>query len=139
MDRQKFAFDEDTVRHFARNLGQCIKYLHDRNIVHRDIKAENILFKQLESIQEPILTDFEYARMLEPGEMCTELCGTRGCMSPELLNKEPYVMAGLDAFWWTPLGLTISFAVPEPKMRGAAQPRSTPSDAGGVTVSVEDL
>lgn len=56
-----------------------------------------------------------------------------------LLNKEPYVMAGLDAFWWTPLGLTISFAVPEPKMRGAAQPRSTPSDAGGVTVSVEDL
>jgi hypothetical protein len=56
-----------------------------------------------------------------------------------LLNKEPYVMAGLDAFWWTPLGLTISFAIPDPKRRGAAQPRSTPSDAGAVTVSLEDL
>ena len=85
-------FDEDTVRHFARKLGQGIKYLHDRNIVHRDIKAENILFKQLESIQEPILTEFEHARMLAPGEMCTELCGTRGCMSPELLNMEPYAL-----------------------------------------------
>lgn len=57
-----------------------------------------------------------------------------------LLNSEPYVMAGLDAFWWTPLGLTISFAIPNPARRSAPQAAAAaPPKEGDITVTVEDL
>ena len=54
-----------------------------------------------------------------------------------LLNDEPYIMAGLDAFWWTPLGLTIPFAIPNPERRAAPQPSAPEDDK--VRVTVENL
>ncbi len=61
-----------------------------------------------------------------------------------LLNSEPYIMAGLDAFWWTPLGLTISFAIPDAAKRRAprasdAAPAAAAADDGGIKVTVENL
>lgn len=41
--KEKGCLDEDEARSFALQMAQALKYLHDRNIIHRDLKLGNIL------------------------------------------------------------------------------------------------
>ena len=38
----------------------------------------------------PCLTDFEYAKLLDNGQTCSKLCGTKGYIAPEVLTSKPY-------------------------------------------------
>ena len=89
-DRDYEAMDEKTVKSWAGKLGEAIKYLHDRNIVHRDIKPENILMSDVTESSSPLLTDFEYAKLLDDCKTCSRLCGTKGYIAPEVLISKPY-------------------------------------------------
>lgn len=66
-------------------LFQGVKYLHERNIVHRDIKLENILLtdKNL-SVK---IADFGLAKIIGEESFTTTLCGTPSCkfLSPNHL------------------------------------------------------
>lgn len=50
---------ENAGRFFLRQMLDVVKYMHDRNIVHRDIKLENILLTENLQIK---LADFGFAR-----------------------------------------------------------------------------
>lgn len=72
-------------------VGICrgMKYLHDRNIIHRDLKAENIL---LDDDFHPHITDFGLSKFLEIGHSHsqTKFGGTLSYEAPEILKKIPY-------------------------------------------------
>ncbi|XP_049850629.1 uncharacterized protein LOC126323281 isoform X2 [Schistocerca gregaria] len=62
---------------------RAIHYCHSNNIVHRDVKPENVLVSRLGVVK---LCDFGFARLLAaPGEPYTDYVATRWYRAPELL------------------------------------------------------
>lgn len=72
----------------------AIKYLHKLNVIHRDMKPENILLVQDGDCLICKVTDFGLARVLEQQELAITLCGTPLYVSPEIVqtreSKNPH-------------------------------------------------
>ncbi|SOV18981.1 calcium-dependent protein kinase, putative [Plasmodium sp. gorilla clade G2] len=74
----------------VRQICCALQYLHSNNIIHRDIKAENFLFKN-KNTKNIKLIDFGMAKRVNC-EYLTELCGSPHYISPELIRKK-YTMS----------------------------------------------
>ena len=61
----------------------ALGFLHCCNIVHRDMKLENIMVCRDGYIK---LIDFGMAAVLRPGEFCGDWVGTREYMAPEIMH-----------------------------------------------------
>ncbi|VDL70491.1 unnamed protein product [Nippostrongylus brasiliensis] len=78
---------EKKARRLMRQLLDGVAYMHSRDIVHRDLKLENILCIDDERI---VISDFGFATRLRKNETLRELCGTPGYLSPEMLKCQMY-------------------------------------------------
>lgn len=70
-------------------IAQGLSALHDKDIVHRDIKPTNILF---DKDNKPVITDLGIAKDLSSAEELTargEILGTPYYISPEQINGKP--------------------------------------------------
>ncbi|VDK29255.1 unnamed protein product [Gongylonema pulchrum] len=70
-----------------RQLFDGVAFMHEKNIVHRDLKLENILCVDDERI---VISDFGFATQLQPGQKLRELLGTPGYLAPEMLKCQMY-------------------------------------------------
>ncbi|KAK3591320.1 hypothetical protein CHS0354_028428, partial [Potamilus streckersoni] len=88
---------EEKATKMFNGLAQGLKYLHDKNIAHRDLKCENILILKGEVLA---LSDFGFARAFDAGAelLSTTYCGSYAYASPELLQATPY-NAKLNDVW----------------------------------------
>jgi len=74
---------EKRARSIMKQILDAVEHCHAKNVVHRDVKLENILLDNNFNVK---LTDFGFAKLLEPGERLYEVCGTPGYLAPELLK-----------------------------------------------------
>lgn len=72
---------------------EALQYLHLAGIVHRDLKPENILVERDPQTNEVLhikLTDFGLSKIIVPGEIMMDSCGTPAYVAPEVLLKNGY-------------------------------------------------
>ncbi|KAJ7151338.1 other/ULK/ULK protein kinase [Mycena crocata] len=92
--------DEIVVRSFLRQLARALKFLRHRNLIHRDVKPQNLLLNapppeelaRGHPLGVPILkvADFGFARSLPNAMMAETLCGSPLYMAPEILRYQKY-------------------------------------------------
>lgn len=105
MTEPKAVISEPEAKWIFRQLIYGIEYLHSRNIAHRDIKLENIIFEK--SLTKVKLVDFGFATCLrEQGEKIKIFCGTPTYMAPEIVSKEHSGYAAPPADVWA-LGVVL--------------------------------
>ena len=85
--RRKKALSEYDAYNFFYQVCKSIYFLHKNNIIHRDIKAENILIDDKNNCK---LCDFGWSVILNKDYGRKTFCGTMEYMAPEIINNEEY-------------------------------------------------
>jgi serine/threonine protein kinase len=91
--RDNAIFDFNEAAHIISSLLQGLKHIHTKNLIHRDIKAENILLVTDSDKKEPYgyvtkICDLGFCR--EDDENVNTFCGTTSYMAPEIFRKSIY-------------------------------------------------
>lgn len=81
-------FSEKEAKTISRKIVSAIAYCHSNNVVHRDIKAENVLFSSKNNNLDLRLIDFGFASIAEGMSLKGEL-GTTVTIYKRLLSKNP--------------------------------------------------
>lgn len=81
-------FTEDEILNYFTQLCLAVKYIHDRKIIHRDLKAQNIFLEKNGTLK---LGDFGIAKVLERtvAQANTQV-GTPYYISPEIIKGKSY-------------------------------------------------
>mmetsp|Transcript_45737 Transcript_45737/g.82329 ORF Transcript_45737/g.82329 Transcript_45737/m.82329 type:complete len:546 (+) Transcript_45737:44-1681(+) len=94
--RKKF-FTESDASTLAAQMLDAIGYLHEHQIMHRDIKAENFLLSGEDSCVVKLI-DFGMASPFQEGQKFHEVCGSPYYLAPELIGKDYDCMVDIWAF-----------------------------------------
>ncbi|EJD39005.1 Pkinase-domain-containing protein, partial [Auricularia subglabra TFB-10046 SS5] len=84
---EKGRLSEDETRALFGQLCLAVAYIHDKGVVHRDLKLENVLLDERCRVK---LGDFGFTREFERGSLLDTFCGTTGYASPEMLLGKKY-------------------------------------------------
>lgn len=88
---QHTIISEEVARQIIFKLITTLKEIHLHRIVHRDIKLENIMFRNKDQRPDSIcFIDFGFSRFLDEIGNAQTSIGTNGYQSPQIVKGEPY-------------------------------------------------
>ncbi|XP_065890110.1 protein kinase C iota type-like isoform X2 [Dysidea avara] len=92
---------EEHARFYSAEIALALNYLHERGIIYRDLKLDNVL---LDCDGHVKLTDYGMCKEgLRPGDTTSTFCGTPNYIAPEILRGQDY---GISVDWWA-LGVLL--------------------------------
>ncbi|CAF3753055.1 unnamed protein product [Adineta steineri] len=89
---EKDALNEEEAAKFILQILEGVRHMHEKNIVHLDLKPENIMLLEKNKTQIKII-DFGISRKLRPNEPTKETFGTPEFVAPEVIAFEPVTLA----------------------------------------------
>ncbi|KAL0316350.1 UNVERIFIED_CONTAM: Serine/threonine-protein kinase ATG1c [Sesamum radiatum] len=81
---------EATAKHFMQQLAEGLKVLRENNLIHRDLKPQNLLLSANNDNSFLKIADFGFARSLQPRGLAETLCGSPLYMAPEIMQLQKY-------------------------------------------------
>ncbi|EJD08478.1 Pkinase-domain-containing protein [Fomitiporia mediterranea MF3/22] len=90
---EKGRLSEEESRAIFGQLCLAVGYIHEKGVVHRDLKLENVLLDERCRIK---LGDFGFTREFERGSLLDTYCGTTGYAAPEMLMAKKYLGPEVD-------------------------------------------
>ena len=78
-------FDEHLAARYIAQIADAVRYCHSKNVIHRDIKLENLLIGQHGEVK---LADFGFA--VHSRSQRKTFAGTDDYLAPEILKGKPY-------------------------------------------------
>ncbi|XP_009355586.2 serine/threonine-protein kinase STY46 [Pyrus x bretschneideri] len=87
LHKQKGVFKLPSLLKVAIDVSKGMTYLHQNNIIHRDLKAANLLMDENEVVK---VADFGVARVISQSGVMTAETGTYRWMAPEVIEHKPY-------------------------------------------------
>lgn len=92
---------EKDARRYFRQILSAVSYIHENNIVHRDLKIENVLIDEHGNVK---LLDFGLSNFYDPRRFLYTFCGSLYFAAPELLLGRRYMGPEIDV--WS-LGIVL--------------------------------
>ncbi|KAL8158826.1 hypothetical protein V2J09_000363 [Rumex salicifolius] len=87
LHKRKGTFKLPSLLKVAIDVSKGMNYLHQNNIIHRDLKAANLLMDENEVVK---VCDFGVARVKVQSGVMTSETGTYRWMAPEVIEHKPY-------------------------------------------------
>lgn len=94
----KRVFTEKDAADILRPIIDAIRYCHDLDVAHRDLKLENILYESKDDDAMVKITDFSLAKIIPDNVFAITACGTPGYVAPEILEGSGY---GKEVDYWS--------------------------------------
>ncbi|GAA0180956.1 non-receptor serine/threonine protein kinase [Lithospermum erythrorhizon] len=90
LQKRQGRIPEATAKHFMQHLASGLKILRDNNVIHRDLKPQNLLLSRNDDSATLKIADFGFARSLHPRGLAETLCGSPLYMAPEIMQLQKY-------------------------------------------------
>ncbi|KAM3957310.1 projectin protein bent isoform 8-T9 [Aphomia sociella] len=83
-----YNMSEAEASHYMRQICEGVRHMHEQNIIHLDLKPENVMCQTRTGTDVKII-DFGLATKLDPNEVVKISTGTAEFAAPEIVEREP--------------------------------------------------
>lgn len=87
---KKGFYSEQDACVLMKRLLTALEYMHNKGVMHRDMKPENLILKENSNDWNVKIADFGLATFINSGDFLYKRCGTPGYVAPEILEDKKY-------------------------------------------------
>ncbi len=91
--RKRSKLNENIAKFIFKQIILSLQFIHNKNIVHRDIKLDNILIDLNNKIK---ICDFGVSKKINVNDIMYDQCGTPAYIAPEILKNKGYEGFSVD-------------------------------------------
>jgi len=114
--RARGTLDEPQAKGYLQQLALGLAHMRTRNLIHRDLKPQNLLLSSMAPTANLKIADFGFARYMQQQDLAETLCGSPLYMAPEILRFQKY---DAKADLWSVGAILFEMLAGKPPFSGA--------------------